>query len=144
MPSLFSDLCKTTVLHLDSRGGSRGGVRGARPPLNFTPNWDPKGPKKVFLRPTPLISGSGWPPAPSPYLKVWIHPWIGLELFCLWWNKNMQTCIILLCFKKNKRRTNCCFMEQENLLGKKLILWKQNSFLILKSNSKQIPKLNTR
>ena len=37
---------------------------GGPSPLIFRPNWRPKGWKKVFFRPPPLISGSGWPPPP--------------------------------------------------------------------------------
>ena len=43
-------------------GGSRGGARGAQPPLIFRPKWGPKGRKKFFFEagvPPPLISGSG-------------------------------------------------------------------------------------
>ena len=40
---------------------------GGGDPLNFRPNWGPKGRKKIFLWPgLPLISGSGWPPLPPP------------------------------------------------------------------------------
>ena len=40
---------------------------GGGDPLNFRPNWGPKGRKKFFLWPgLPLISGSGWPPPPPP------------------------------------------------------------------------------
>ena len=54
-----------------SSGGFRGGAREARAsPLNFRPNWGPKGRKKKFLRPgAPLIAGCGWPPPPHPYLR---------------------------------------------------------------------------
>ena len=51
-------------------GGSSGGAWGARPP-SFRSKWGPKARKKFFLRPPPLISGSGWL-RPPPYLKVWI------------------------------------------------------------------------
>ena len=52
------------------------------PPLNFRPNWGPKGWKEFVLRlPLPLISGSGWlcPPTPPPprYLKIWMRHWLG-------------------------------------------------------------------
>ena len=36
-------------------------------PLSFRPSWDPKGRKKILLR----------PPALPPYLKVWIRHWLG-------------------------------------------------------------------
>ena len=50
------------------------GLGGPDSPVIFRPNWGSKGQKKLFLRPgTPLISGSGWPHAPPPYLKVWIR-----------------------------------------------------------------------
>ena len=40
-------------------------VQGACPPLIFGPNWDWKGPKKIFKTALPpLISGSGWLPRP--------------------------------------------------------------------------------
>ena len=38
------------------------------PPLIFWPNWGPKGRKKFYDRPLPLISGSGWPP---PRILIW-------------------------------------------------------------------------
>ena len=40
------------------------------PPLIFKTKLRTKGLKKSFLSPPPLISGSGWPPASPPYLKV--------------------------------------------------------------------------
>ena len=46
-------------------GGSRGGARGARPPLFLNQT----GPKKYFLETgVPLILGSGWPSPPSPLI----------------------------------------------------------------------------
>ena len=46
-------------------GGSRGGARGAQPPLIFRPKWGPKGRKKFFSgRRPPLSQGSGWRPPP--------------------------------------------------------------------------------
>ena len=49
-------------------GGSREGAgEPAPPPLYFWTKLRPEGPKKNFLETTPLlISGSGWPPPPSP------------------------------------------------------------------------------
>ena len=58
-----------------SSGGSRGGVRGAQPPLIFRPNGGPNGRnfffggggRNFFLNPPPPpphISGSGWPLPP--------------------------------------------------------------------------------
>ena len=38
---------------------------GAWAPLIFRSNWRPKGQKKWFLWPDPLISGSGWSPPPT-------------------------------------------------------------------------------
>ena len=56
-------------------GRSRGGARGARPPLIFSPSWGPKGRnrKKIFWRPAPppYLMVLKTPP-PAPYLKVWI------------------------------------------------------------------------
>ena len=37
-------------------GGSRGGARGARPPLSFGPNWGPEGRKNFSGRPAPPLS----------------------------------------------------------------------------------------
>ena len=54
------------------QGRGRGGP--AAPPY-FESKLRPKGPKKLFLKTTPLISGSGWPPPPPLYLKVWICHW---------------------------------------------------------------------
>ena len=43
------------------------GLVGPGPPLIFRPNGGSKGRKKHFLWPAPrLISGSGWPPRPTP------------------------------------------------------------------------------
>ena len=42
-----------------SSGGSRGGVWGAQPPLIFSPNWGPKGLKKILeTSPPPPLSKS--------------------------------------------------------------------------------------
>ena len=39
---------------------------GGRPRHIFRPKWSPKGRKTIFLRPFPVISGSGWLPPPPP------------------------------------------------------------------------------
>ena len=57
----------------------RGRGLGACPLLIFRQNW---GRKHYFLRPSPLISRSGWPP-PHPHPKVWIRHWcLSFELSC--------------------------------------------------------------
>ena len=63
-------------------GGSRGGARGAQPPLIFRPKWGPKGRKKfIWSRGPPLISGSGW----RPPLSVGLDPPMGFSVSLSVW-----------------------------------------------------------
>ena len=64
-------------------GGSRGGARGAQPPLIFRPKWGPKGQKKVFFEaggPPPFSQGLDPPMGCSVSLSVWFH--VVLFPFC--------------------------------------------------------------
>ena len=63
------------------------GSEGAQSPVVFRPNWGPKGRKIIFLRPTPLISGSGWLGLPNSFiwLRVWIRHCLDLSrIVCAW------------------------------------------------------------
>ena len=51
------------IPHLFS-GGFRGGAQGGQAPLNFRPNWGPKGRKNLFLRSAPPLYLRGWMPGP--------------------------------------------------------------------------------
>ena len=56
----------SSVYHYYYSAGSRGGARGAHPPI-FRPNWGPKGRKNFFWRPPPLPLSKcvdDWTPLP--------------------------------------------------------------------------------
>ena len=55
------------------RGGSRGGTRGGPPPLNFRPNWGPRGRKKNW-RPAPLPNTLGIWMTGTPVLSQSMDP----------------------------------------------------------------------
>ena len=66
---------KPTIHSVESRIQDQWRIQERGPvdpsPLIFTPNWGPKGRKKIFLRPgPPLLSGSGWPD--PPFVRVWM------------------------------------------------------------------------
>ena len=64
-------------------GGSRGGARGAQPPLIFRPKWGPKGRKKIFFEagvPPPLSQDLDPPMGFSVSFSVWFH--VVLFPFC--------------------------------------------------------------
>ena len=72
-------------------GGSRGGARGARPPL-FLDQTEARRTEKNFFEPPPLISWSGYPS--PPYLKVWIRHWL-FDTFKCRLSSGRTTCTII-------------------------------------------------
>ena len=72
-------------------GGSRGGARGARPPLFLDQTEARRTEKNVFD--PPLISWAGYPPPPT-YLKVWIRHWL-FDTFKCRLSSGRTTCTII-------------------------------------------------
>ena len=73
-------------------GGSRGGARGARPPL-FLDQTEARRTEKKFFEPPPPIS-HGLDTPPPPYLKVWIRHWL-FDTFKCRLSSGRTTCTII-------------------------------------------------
>ena len=74
-------------------GGSRGGARGARPPL-FLDQTEARRTEKKFFDPPPPISHGLYTPPPPPYLKVWIRHWL-FDTFKCRLSSGRTTCTII-------------------------------------------------
>ena len=73
-------------------GGSRGGARGARPPLFLDQTEARRTEKNVFAPPPPPLShGLDTPPT---YLKVWIRHWL-FDTFKCRLSSGRTTCTII-------------------------------------------------
>ena len=73
-------------------GGSRGGARGARPPL-FLDQTEARRTEKKFFEPPPPPYLMVWIP-PPPYLKVWIRHWL-FDTFKCRLSSGRTTCTII-------------------------------------------------
>ena len=73
-------------------GGSRGGARGARPPL-FLDQTEARRTEKNFFEPPPPLS-HGLDTPPPPYLKVWIRHWL-FDTFKCRLSSGRTTCTII-------------------------------------------------
>ena len=109
---------KRTPCHKQISGGSRGGTRGACPPLMSGPNSGPKG-QKIFLGdgPPPLSKGLD-NRAPPPYLKIWIQHYkyyyflcLALRLTC---KKLKNNCISLNLFHCHAVQIHCSVFGVRN------------------------------
>ena len=72
-------------------GGSRGGARGARPPLFLDQTEARRTEKKIFETPPYLMV---WITPPPPYLKVWIRHWL-FDTFKCRLSSGRTTCTII-------------------------------------------------